>query len=312
MFAQAKRNFNRLKCIIVNSKLKNQKVFTLINPQDCNLAFKIYSFNDSSYFDHLQRLNYFSIIWVQKGNGKLKADFSTYEFDEGTIFSFSPYQPFMFESKNLQGVSLNFHPDFFCIHKHQKDVSCNGILFNNIYDPPFVKVDDEAILQLQMLIEQMASEMEKPELAQYDILISYLKIFLINLSRIKSAEIASVEKTIETSKEPQLLQGLKEAIETNYRKLHSASDYADLLNISPKALAKAAKNYFNKTISDLIAERIIIEAKRELYLTSKSVKEIAYELGYQDEYYFSRFFKKHAEISPQIYRDTVGFAKAEM
>jgi YesN/AraC family two-component response regulator len=62
----------------------------------------------------------------------------------------------------------------------------------------------------------------------------------------------------------------------------------------------------------LISERIIIEAKRELYLTTKPIKELAYELGYEDEYYFSRFFKKNANVSPQMYRETVGFGKAEI
>ena len=87
------------------------------------------------------------------------------------------------------------------------------------------------------------------------------------------------------------------------------------LNIRPvtmQKLAKITKNYFNKTLTDLIAERIIIEAKRELYLTSKTVKEIAHGLGYQDEYYFSRFFKANADVSPQLYRETVGFARAEV
>jgi AraC-like DNA-binding protein len=84
-----------------------------------------------------------------------------------------------------------------------------------------------------------------------------------------------------------------------------------MLNISPKALAKITKTHFNKTITDLIAERIIIEAKRELYLTSKAIKEIAYDLGFQDEYYFSRFFKTNADVSPQLFRDTVGFARAD-
>jgi AraC-like DNA-binding protein len=56
----------------------------------------------------------------------------------------------------------------------------------------------------------------------------------------------------------------------------------------------------------LIHERIIIEAKRELYLTNKTVKEIAYELGFNDEFYFSRFFKNNTEVSPQVYREKVG------
>jgi AraC family transcriptional regulator, transcriptional activator of pobA len=58
-----------------------------------------------------------------------------------------------------------------------------------------------------------------------------------------------------------------------------------------------------------LTERIMVEAKRELYLTSKPVKAIAYELGFDDEYYFSRFFKNKAEVSPQLYRETVGFAR---
>ncbi len=77
-------------------------------------------------------------------------------------------------------------------------------------------------------------------------------------------------------------------------------------------LAKITKTHFNKTLTNLITERLLIEAKRELYLTNKSIKEVAYELGYDDEYYFSRFFKKNVNISPQIYRETVGFGKAEI
>lgn len=106
------------------------------------------------------------------------------------------------------------------------------------------------------------------------------------------------------------MHDLKEAIEIHFKTKHSASDYADMLNISAKALARITKTHFNKTISNLIAERIIIEAKRELYLTNKPIKEIAYELGYEDEYYFSRFFKTNADVSPQLYRDTVGFGRA--
>ncbi len=68
---------------------------------------------------------------------------------------------------------------------------------------------------------------------------------------------------------------------------------------------KVSRMYYNKTLSNIINERIIIEAKRELYLTNKAVKEIAYELGFEDEYYFSRLFKVNADISPQKYRKTV-------
>ena len=286
--------------------------FTLINPQNGNLAFKLYSFEDNRHFDHLQRLNYYSLIWVKQGQGKVKADFSEYEFSDGSLFAFAPYQPFLISaSENFKGVVLNFHPDFFCIHKHQQEVACHGVLFNNIYQPPFVLVNDEAKGTFELLIAQMKIEIQNPALAQNELLISYLKIFLITASRIKNLKEPLEDQFISGNKEPFVLQNLKNYIELHYKLKHSASDYADLLNISPKALAKITKSHFNKTLTNLISERIIIEAKRELYLSDKPVKEIAFELGYDDENYFSRFFKTNADVSPQMYRDTVGFARAK-
>jgi len=291
--------------------MTNQMVFTLVNEQNGNLAFKIFSFDDNSYFDHLQRNNYCSLIWVTEGKGKLKTDFSEYNFEQQSLFSFSPYQPFMFSTNLIKGIAIYFHSDFFCIHKHQTEVTCNGVLFNNVYEIPFIRVDEILQNTLHKIIEQVAQEMQHPGLAQYELLISLMKIFLISASRSKKLQQPDHVYSKEGHKKPHILQNLKEAIEKDFKIKHTPNDYAVLLNISLNALAKITKTHFNKTLTHLITERIIIEAKRELYLTNKSVKEIAYELGYDDEYYFSRFFKKNVNISPQMYRETVGFGKEE-
>jgi AraC family transcriptional regulator, transcriptional activator of pobA len=288
----------------------NPSVFTLVNPQNGNLAFKIFSFEGNCSFDHIQRNNYYSLIWITKGSGKVKADFSEYDFTENTLFAFSPYQPFMFSAEDeLEGIAIQFHPDFYCIHMHQKEVACNGVLFNNIYEPPYTQIDDSSVLTFNILLTQMKTEMQNQALAQYELLVSYLKIFLITASRLKTEQQPTAKQAISDLKEPFILQNLKDSIEKDFKIKHSASDYADALNISSKALAKITKMYFNKTLTELISERIVIEAKRELYLTNKSVKEIAYELGYDDEHYFSRFFKTNADVSPQMYRETVGVGK---
>jgi len=292
--------------------VSNPSVFTLVNQQDGNLAFKLFSFEDNSYFDHLQRNNYYSLIWITEGSGRLKTDFSEYNFDKNSLFSFTPYQPFMFTSSRVRGVAVYFHSDFFCIHKHQTEVTCNGVLFNNIYQKPFIVVDEILENTLSNVIEQIKSEMQNPGIAQYELLISYMKIFLIAASRSKADQERGFIPTPKGNKEPVVLQNLKEAIEKDFKLKHNPKDYADFLNISPNALARITKKYFNKTLSNLIAERIIIEAKRELYLTNKSVKEVAFELGFDDEYYFNRFFKKNVNIPPQVYRQTVGFGKAEL
>lgn len=291
--------------------MTNFETHTLVNPQNGNLAFKLFHFSNNSCFDHIQRNNYYSLIWVKNGSGKVKADFSEYEFSPNTLFAFAPYQPFMFfDNSAIEGISIHFHPDFFCIHKHHEEVACNGVLYNNIYQPPFVKVDEKAGSTFKIVLEQITAEMQNPALAQYELLVSFLKIILITASRLKNEQLEKKDNEITKSKEPFILQNLKNFIEIHFKSKHSPSDYADLLNITPKALGKITKNHFNKTLTDLISERIIIEAKRELYLTNKAVKEIAYELGYDDEHYFSRFFKNNAEVSPQMYRETVGFARA--
>ena len=292
--------------------MSDQVVFTLINEQNGNLAFKLFSFQDNSYFDHLQRNNYYSLIWVKEGIGKLKTNFSEYNFEKNSLFSFAPYQPFMLSSTSVKGVAIYFHSDFFCIHKHQTEVTCNGVLFNNIYQKPFFMVDENLEDTLDKVIGQIKTEIQRPGLAQYELLISFMKIFLISASRAKAQQQPESIPLSATRKEPFILQNLKEAIEKDFRSKHTPQDYAILLNISSNALARIAKTHFNKTLTNLITERIIIEAKRELYLTNKSVKEVAYELGYDDEYYFSRFFKKNVNISPQAYRETVGFGKAEL
>jgi YesN/AraC family two-component response regulator len=293
--------------------MNTESTLTLINPQNGNLAFKILFFEDNSFFDHIQRNNYYSLIWIKKGTGLLKADFSEYSFSEKYLLSFSPYQPFMLLPDGaVEGIALQFHPDFFCIHKHQQEIACNGVLFNNIYQPPFVLLDDKSIGIFEMFIAQMSSEMQSPAMARSELLISYLKIVLITASRLKAEQHSEAKNDTMNLKEPFILQSLKEAIEIHFKEKHSAGDYAKLLNVAPKALAKISKTHLNKNLTSLISERIIIEAKRELYLTNKPIKQIAYELGYEDEYYFSRFFKTNTDISPQTYRNTVGFDRQSL
>ena len=284
----------------------NNNALELINPQSKSLVFKVFEFEDDEYFSTLKKYNYFSVILILAGKGSLIADISTYNFSKNSLMCFSLYQPFQIKcEKGFKGIMVNFHPDFFCLHKHRNEVSCNGVLFNNIYESPVTTLTVDETQSLLNIITGLKSEMEHPGIAQPEVLISYLKILLINASRIKIEQRHSED--VLTEKRPAILNSLKDAIEDHFKSLHSPGDYAELLNISTAALNKVSKTYFNKTLSNLIADRIITEAKRQLYLTPKPVKLIAYELGFNDEFYFSRFFKSNVAISPQIFRNTVGF-----
>ncbi|MBC8043811.1 MAG: AraC family ligand binding domain-containing protein, partial [Rhizobacter sp.] len=108
---------------------------TLVNEFNGHLAFKMYAFENASLFDHIQRHNYFSVLWIKTGSGKLRINFSEYDLAEETLIFSAPYEPFMISAGKgeapLTGKAIHFHPDFFCVLKHQREINSNGILFNN-------------------------------------------------------------------------------------------------------------------------------------------------------------------------------------
>ena len=94
----------------------------------------------------------------------------------------------------------------------------------------------------------------------------------------------------------------KSLLSANYQSVKRPSQYASKLNISSVYLNEAVKSTTGISTSDCIRDEIIIQAKRLLFYTKISVKEIAQELGYEDWAYFTRFFTKAAGISPSHFR----------
>ncbi len=99
------------------------------------------------------------------------------------------------------------------------------------------------------------------------------------------------------------LNELKQLIEKRFCTHHAPADYADLLHLAPKSLAKLVKTHLDKTLTELIRERLVKEAKWELLHTLKPVKQVAAELGFADELYFSRLFKRATGCSPTFFRE---------
>ncbi len=285
-------------------------VQTIINKQNNELAFRLEQFSNLDQFEHLQRKNYYSIILLRSNSFNLQVDFSEYQLKENHIICLSPYQPFMLSSEEeCSGFILNFHSDFFCTYRHQNETETEGVLFGNFHGLPFFRIAEEFLFF--SLMGQISREMSKDSIAQHEVLMAFLKVFLIEAVRQKKKfDKNSVLQF--TDRQPEILQNLIDAIESNYARLHTPQEYADMLCVNSRTLAGIVKKYLNQTLTSLIAHRIVVAAKRELYLTSKPIKQIAANLGYQDEFYFSRFFKKKVGLSPDIYRKTVGgFAKLE-
>src|SRR3954471_20478825 len=144
---------------------------TLLNSQNGELAFRIFSFRDNSYFDHLQRHSFYSMILILEGRAELTVDFSSYLIESKTLLCLSPYQPYLLSTNNiLKGIALNFHPDFFCTYKHHNEIETEGTLFHNIYRAPFFTITDE--VPLLELLKKMREEIESYRTAQHELLVS--------------------------------------------------------------------------------------------------------------------------------------------
>ena len=211
-------------------------------------------------------------------------------YHQGKIFSVD-------SEKIKAAYQLSFVQDFYCIQTHDTEVACNGFLFNNIYKTPFVRPKDKDIEKLSFIIESLIDEFENNQTAQYDMLQAYLKQFIIHSVRIKKEHLV-----IKEDAETKLFKDFSLLVELNFKKLHSVSDYANRLGISSKSLTKHFQKTNNKTPSNFIKNRIIKEAKRQLLYSTKAIKYIAFDLGFNDPAYFSRFFTKATGQSPKQFQ----------
>lgn len=96
----------------------------------------------------------------------------------------------------------------------------------------------------------------------------------------------------------------RERVDMHFREHLGVKDYAAQLGMTVATLGRACQDQLGMTPMTLINSRLILEAKRELAYSSLSVKEIAHELGFNDVAYFSRFFRKHMEMTPGEYRES--------
>ena len=254
----------------------------------------VIQFEKACTFNKPEQTDAYSVYWIKEGKGIYNIDFESYTFDDNVLFFLSPGQVFSVESEKIkEAYNLAFVRDFYCIQTHDKEVACNGVLFNNVYETPFVKPCESDTKKLEFILENLIDEFNQKETAQYDMLQSYLKQFIIHSVRVKKEH-----HIIKDDSDTKLFKDFSLLVEQNFKTLHSVTDYANRLGISPKSLTKHFQKIGSQTPSDFIKNRIILEAQRQLIYSTDSVKQIAYKLGFNDSAYFTRFFKKATSKSP--------------
>ena len=244
-------------------------------------------------------------IFLFNGEGKILVDFVEYEFKGKTVFFTSPFQNIQIVSEVTFEIEiLSFHGDFYCIEFHKKEVACNGLLFNNIYLFPHFSLNENTYDEILDYFSKIKAINPNEDFSAA-VLRSYIQLILAISSKVKSEYLPKEDLKQKDFKE---LKNFQNMVEQHFLKEKSPAFYAGLLHISPNSLSKKIKSEFSKTPSQIIQERVILEAKKQIHLTRKSMKEIAAELNFEDEFYFSKYFKKNTGISPTHFREETGIS----
>ena len=244
---------------------------------------------------------YFSILWIQQGEGLIETHLSQAKYSRNMVFCFSNYQKFFLApGKATKAWKLLIHPAFFNLEtNHQEAGRTDALFFHHAAHSPIALAKNHAG-ELLSLLTGIVEECSPGKTARTELVFSYLKILLIRLARYRESQSSGVNPAPGANKRLDRLNGL---INENCASQHKPSFYASRLHITVSCLNFLCKRHFNKSTSDLISERLLCKAKWELLHTQDQVKSIANRLGFKDEYYFSRFFKKLTGLSPKHYRE---------
>ncbi len=259
------------------------------------------NYSDDSTRPHTH--SFYQIIWFKNNSGKHYIDFVSYDIKENRLFFVAKNQVHYFENRSdYNGHLLHFNESFILSNETDINFFLTYTIFNN-NEEPYYQIPKRLELQIESYLDQMKEELNnEEEFGNKKILSNLLKSLLLVVEREKRKNTKS-NSTITNQTTAYLT--FRDLLENNFYKNWSVSDYADKLAVSTKTLNSIIKKQSGKTVSQTIADRIILEAKRRLTHTNAYVNEIALHLGFQDPYYFVKYFKKKVSISPTEFRKSI-------
>lgn len=222
-----------------------------------------------------------------------------YEFPAFSIVPLFVNQAFEFE-KPEQTTILQYTRDFYCIIEGYHEISCIGLLFFGFNGILFLKLDDHHREKLRIMQQMFIEELNITDKIQTDMLQILLKSLIVMTTRLAKEQY--IYAKVYDDDKFDMIRQFTILAERHYKKEHQVQYYAGLLNKSPKTLANIFAHYNYRSPSQIIQDQIITEAKRLLYYSKKSVKEVAHDLGYTDAANFSRVFKNSTSQSPAGFR----------
>lgn len=246
---------------------------------------------------------FYQIIWFKKGEGIHYVDFKEYPVAQDTLFFISPGQIHCFDRQTGgDGCIIHFNESFLSDEGSSENVFLKYNVFNAFDTVPYYKVVSTDTTRFDFLLRSMKKELESAGLfAHKDCLKYLLRLFLIGIQRTGQRG-TGIPLCINNSANRTFVR-FRQALEHHYRTMHTVKEYAAHLNVSTKTLTNCVYESSHSTPLALINDRIILEAKRQLLHSSLKVKEIAFQLGFEDPSYFVKFFKRNTGCLPAEFRE---------
>lgn len=265
-----------------------------------NGRFNLTDVSELKYKSSNKRDDLYKIVWAMDDDLTLGLDGYRVFLQKNQLLFATPLNQLDLDIENKDVVVYTFNREFYCIRDHDAEVSCNGFLFLGSSSPIVVALSEKEQRSFRLLFEFFVEEFETIDHIQGEMLLVLLKRLLI-----KSVRIARKVLPIEDMPQPKLdtIRKFSLLVEMHFREKHKVSEYADLLNMTPKSLSNLFSRYFNKSPLKVITERIILESKRLLDFSDKNINEIAEALGFDEVSHFSKFFKTQVGLSPSEYKD---------
>jgi AraC family transcriptional activator of pobA len=266
-----------------------------------NKNFRVYNFegNLPDERDLLlpHRKNHYLIVLMRKGGTRQWLDMKPYTLKSNTVYFYVPNRVIVKEgAEALWATGIAFTKEFLGL---QENASLTKLpIIESPQGGHELLLTDEDLLFVEDLLAKINVEYINPNDWQQRMLAAYLTLLLTYLSRLYVEQYKAEESSLEKT----LLKNYQEKINESFRELKEVGDYASQLNISPGHLSEVVKLQSGKPAIKHIHERVVLEARRLLFHTNNSLKEIAYDLGFSDASYFNRFFKRETELTPAAYR----------
>ncbi len=245
----------------------------------------------------LHRHSFFYILVLEKGAGRHSVDFTTYSISPRCVFLLRPGQVHEIElKKGSSGYLMIFTADFYYPHNKAARQLLQQATRTTLCRPGAGRFK-----KLLPILAGIFDEYRVRQPEYLEVIKALLGIFFIELIRQQQHPGNPANATGAYAQ--MRLQEFMELLEKHAAEQKQPAYYAGRLSLSLYQLNAITKATLGKTSSAVISDYLVLEAKRHLLATSNQVKEIAYQLGYEDVSYFIRFFRKHTGYTPEAFRN---------